>query len=103
MGATSVTVRIVYCDSQYKKKIKLIVNPCRLLDTDKPNPEKLICKLDKRIERYFNNKYKRDDCSGDDTAFCYDGNSNGIKFLLYDLEALLDEWTSNVLVNWASA
>ena len=33
----------------------------RLLDTDKPNPEKLTRKLDKKINRYFNNKYKLDD------------------------------------------
>ena len=30
-----------------------------------------------------------DDWPGDDTALCYNGNSNGIKFMLYDLDALL--------------
>ena len=54
-------ITILYYDRQYKKKIKIIVNPCRLLDSDKPDPEKLTRKLDKRIERYFNNKYKLDD------------------------------------------
>ncbi|MCL2286309.1 MAG: hypothetical protein FWC32_08090 [Firmicutes bacterium] len=124
---------VLYQNSQYKKKIKIIVNPCRMLDTDNPNPDKLISKLDKRIERYFNNKYKlddfelsgmalttdidvhssekvfdylkvlrrigkvkgfspsNDDWSGGDTGLCYDGNSNGIKFMLYDLEALHGE------------
>ena len=52
---------VLYHDSQYKKKIKLIVNPCRLLDTDKPDPDKLIRKLEKRISGYFNNKYQLDD------------------------------------------
>ena len=126
---TSKGIIILYQDSQYEKKIKITVNPCRLLDTDKPNPEKLIRKLDKRIERYFNNKYNLDDFElsdislttdidvgsnekvfaylkvlrrvgkvkgfspskdnwlDDDISFCLDGNSNGIKFLLYDLEA----------------
>jgi hypothetical protein len=97
--------------------------------------------LDKRIERYFNNKYQledfeltgmalttdidvhssekvfdylkvlrrvgkvkgfspsKDDWSGDDTGLCYDGNSNGIKFMLYDLEALLGEQTSDECFN----
>jgi len=133
---TSKGIIILYCDSQYKKKIKLIVNPCRLLDTDKPNLEKLIRKLEKRISGYFNNKYQLNDfeLSGmeittdidvhnqenvsdylkvlrrvgkvkgfspspdnwldDDISLCYDGNSNGIKFMLYDLEALLGDDTS---------
>ena len=130
---------VIYCDSQYKKKIKLIVNSCQLLDTDKPNPDKLISKLNKRIERYFNNKYQLDDfeLSGmgvtvdidvrssekvfdylkvlrrigkvkgfspssnnnwpdNDTGLCYDGNSNGIKFMLYDLDFLTSEQSSDV-------
>ena len=29
------------------------------------------------------------DCLGDDIGFCLDGNSNGIQFLIYDLEGLL--------------
>jgi len=128
---------ILYYDSQYKKKIKLIVNPCRLLNTDKPNPDKLIRKLEKRINNYFNHKYQLDDfeLSGmglttdidvgssekafdylkvlrrigkvkgfspskdnwldDDISFCLDGNSNGIKFQLYDLEAMLGEQASD--------
>jgi len=117
----------------FHSKIKLIVNPCRLLDTDKPNPNKLIRKLEKRVSSYFNNKYQLDDfeLSGmtlttdidvgssekvyaylkvlrrigkvngfspskdnwldDDSSLCFDGNSNGIKFALYDLDAMLSE------------
>ena len=126
-------ITVIYCDSQYKKKIKLIVNPCRLLDTDKLNPEKLIRKLEKHISSYFNNKYQLDDFEltgmdvttdidvrsqekvssylkvlqrvgkvkgfspskdnwlDDDISLCLDGNSNGVKFQLYDLEAVLEE------------
>jgi len=103
------------------------------LGTDKPDPDKLIRKLEKRVNNYFNNKYQLDDfeLSGmelttdidvgssekvyaylkvlrragkvkgftplkDDlldcgTSLCFDGNSNDIRFMLYDLEALLSE------------
>jgi hypothetical protein len=131
-------ITVLYQDSQYKKKIKFIVNPYRLMDTDKPNLEKLIRKLEKCVSGYFNNKYKlddfelsgmtlatdidvhssenvfaylkvlrrigkvkgfspsKDDWLDDDVSFCLDGNSNGIKFMLYDLEALLTEHTNDV-------
>jgi hypothetical protein len=134
---TAKGITVLYQDSQYKKKIKIIVNPCRLLDTDKPNPEKLTRKLEKRVSGYFNNKYQLDDFdltgmalttdidvhssekvfdylkvlrrvgkvkgfspsegdwSGEDAGLCYDGNSNGIKFLLYDLEAFHGERSSD--------
>jgi len=126
-------ITVLYQDSQYKKKIKFVVNPCRLLDTTEPDPDKLIRKLEKRISGYFNNKYQLDDfeltgmelttdidvgssekvyaylkvlrrvgkvkgftplkddlldCS---TGLCFDGNSNGTRFMLYDLETLLSE------------
>ena len=32
-----------------------------MLNTDKPDPDKLIRKLDKWVIRYFNDKYKLDD------------------------------------------
>jgi len=124
---------VLYQDSQYKKNITLIVNPCKMLNTDKPDPDKLIRKLDKWVNRYFNDKYKLDDFEltgvdvtididvrsqekasnylkvlqrlgkvkgfspskdnwlDDDISFCLDGNSNGVKFQLYDLEAVLGE------------
>jgi len=130
-------ITVIYCDSQYKKKIKLIVNPYRLLDTDKPNPEKLTRKLEKRISGYFNNKYQLDDFDltgmalttdidvhssenvfdylkvlsrvgkvkgfspfnsdwlENDTGLYFEGNSNGIQFMLYNLEALLSEQDSD--------
>jgi hypothetical protein len=130
-------ITVLYQDSQYKKKIKLVVNPCRLLDSDKPDPEKLVSKLEKRVSGYFNNKYKLDDFEltgmglttdidvhtsenvsdfmkvlqriakvkgfspskdnwlDDDTGIFYDGNSNDIKFMLCDLEALFGEQASD--------
>ena len=44
---------IIYRDSQYKKKIKLIVNVDRLLDGNKSNSEKISRKLNKRIGGVF--------------------------------------------------
>ena len=44
---------VKYRDSQYKKKIKLIINPELVLDCNTPNPDRLIRKLDKRIGKYF--------------------------------------------------
>jgi len=128
---------ILYCDSQYKKKVRLIVNPCQMLNSDKPDPEKFVRKLEKRVSGYFNNKCQLDDFEltgmalttdidvhssekvsdylkvlhrvgkvkgfspskdnwlDDDTGFCLDGNSNGFKFMLLDLEALLGERASD--------
>jgi hypothetical protein len=54
-------ITVLYQDNQYKKKIKMIVNPFRLLDSDSPDPDKLIRKLEKRISVYFNSKYQLDD------------------------------------------
>jgi len=129
-------ITVLYHDSQYKKKIKLIVNPYRLLNSDEPDPQKLIRKLDKRINRYFNHKYtlndfsltgvtlatdinvhnkekvaayikilhrigkvkgfspSKDDWANNNISFCLDGNSNGIKFMAYDLEGLCREQQS---------
>lgn len=52
---------ITYRDSQYKKKVKLIVNAGLAADSDKIDPDKLIKKLDKRIREYFEYKYRVDD------------------------------------------
>lgn len=51
---------VVYRDSQYKKKIRLIINTHLLLD-DESNIGKLPHKLEKRIAEYFNYKYHLDD------------------------------------------
>lgn len=53
-------ITIIYRDSQYKKKIRLIVNTYLLLD-DVSDTGKLIRKLDKRIAEYFDYKYHLED------------------------------------------
>lgn len=122
---------VIYRDSQYKKKIKLVVNAGLILDCDNPDPDKLARKLEKRIGDYFNNKYQIEDfilsgmilsadidvhnrenvsaylkvlqrigkvkgfspsryeCFDDIDSFCLEGNSNGVEFLLYDLESYM--------------
>ena len=52
---------VIYRDSQYKKKIKLIVNVDRLLDGNKPDPDRILRKLNKRIGEYFEYKYTLDE------------------------------------------
>lgn len=124
---------VTYRDSQYKKKVKLIVNSKLLLDCDNPDPDKIARKLEKRIGEYFDCKYRAEDftlsgmilskdidvhnqenvlaylkvlqrigkvkgfspssydCFDDIDSFCLDGNSNGIDFLLYDLESYVEK------------
>lgn len=124
---------VTYRDSQYKKKVKLIVNSRLILECDKPDPDKIDRKLEKRIGDYFDHKYQIEDftlsgiilskdidvhnrenvlaylkvlqrigrvkgfspssyeCFDDIDNFCLDGNSNGIDFLLYDLESYVEK------------
>lgn len=119
---------VTYRGSQYKKKIKLIVNPRLMSDCDKPDLDKIVRKLEKRIDEYFDHKYQIEDfmlsrmilyadidvhnresvsaylkvfqrigkvkgfspldydCFDDIDNFCLEGNSNGIEFLLYNME-----------------
>ena len=123
-------ITVIYRDSLYKKKIKLIVNTGQLLNGCESDPDKVTRKLNKRIGEYFGFKYKLDDfilsgmrlvmdinvgthdvvmaylkvfrrigrvkgfspvryeCFEDVDSFCLDGNSNGIEFMIYDLEGL---------------
>ena len=53
-------ITVIYRDSQYKKKIRLIVNTYLLMD-DVADTDKLVRKLDKRITEYFNYKYNLED------------------------------------------
>lgn len=53
-------ITVIYRDSQYKKKIRVIVNTYLLLD-DAADTDKLVRKLDKRITEYFNYKYNLED------------------------------------------
>lgn len=125
-------VTVIYRDSQYKKKIKLIVNVDRLLDGNKPNPRRIARKINKRIGEYFDYRYTLDDffisgmriavdinvgthndveaylkvlrrirrvkgfspvryeCFENVDGFYLEGNSNGIDFMIYDLEGLYE-------------
>lgn len=121
---------VVYRDSQYKKKIRVLVGAPPAL-TEHQDMEQFIWKLDKRIAEYFGFKYGLDDfmlsglvltadidaethenvqaylkvlqrigkvkgfspseydCFEKGESFCLDGNSNGIRFRIYDLGSLL--------------
>lgn len=124
-------ITVIYRNSQYKKKVKIIANSRLLLGDNKIDSDKLIRKLDKYIRRYFGFRYQLSDfslsgvilavdidahdhdsvsaylkvlhrigrvkgfspiyfdCFDNNKSFCLDGNSNGIQFLIYDLENLL--------------
>ena len=123
-------ITVIYRDTSYKKKIKLIVNTGQLLNGCEFDADKVTRKLNKRIGEYFDYKFKLDDfilsgmrlvtdinvgthdgvmaylkvlrrisrvkgfspvsyeCFEDVDSFCLDGNSNGIEFMIYDLEGL---------------
>ena len=53
-------ITIIYRDSQYKKKVRLLIDTSRVVD-DVSNTSKLIRKLDKRIAEYFGHKYTLND------------------------------------------
>lgn len=53
-------ITVIFRDSQYKKKVRLLVNPCVVLD-DPSNIDKLIRKLDKHIIEYFDRRYTLND------------------------------------------
>lgn len=53
-------ITVFYRDSQYKKKVRLIVNT-RLLLEDASDTDNLLQKLDKRIRKYFNFKISVND------------------------------------------
>ena len=119
---------VQYRISQYKKKIRLIIDAATITGGMLSNPEKLINKLEKQINKYFLAEISLDDftLSGvtlstlidvgtretvaaylkvlrrigkvkgfeptsfdwldGDKGFCLRGKSNGVDFLLYDLE-----------------
>lgn len=53
-------ITVLYRDSQYKKKVRVLLNLSMALDDD-TNVDKLIWKTDKRIAGYFENKYRVND------------------------------------------
>ena len=53
-------ITVIFRDSQYKKKVRIIVNTYLLTDEDS-DTDKLIHKLDKRIGKYFDHQYHLED------------------------------------------
>ena len=53
-------ILVIYRNSQYKKKIRLIVNPA-IVEENTKNIEKFIHKLEKRISGYFHSAYGLND------------------------------------------
>lgn len=52
---------VLYRDSTYKKKIRLLVNSGMILSPGAQDPDGFLKKLDKRIGKYFGGKYQTDD------------------------------------------
>lgn len=63
---------VTYRDSQYKKKVKVVINSGRVMDYDKTEPDKFLRKIDKRIGEYFDHKYSIDDFSLSGVTFITD-------------------------------
>ena len=54
-------ITVIFRDTQYKKKVILIIEPRLVLDSKVLDSDRLIRKLDKRINEYFDFKYRLDD------------------------------------------
>lgn len=70
MAAKGVVVK--YRDSQYRKKITVIVNANLGIDSGEAEKDRFIQKLDKRIREYFDYKYQMDDFSLGEVCFVTD-------------------------------
>lgn len=130
-------ITVMFHDSQYKKKIKLLVDWGRIAGGNEKDSDRPIQKFHKRIGEYFDFRYGMEDfilsgtalmvdidvhsrenvsaylkvlrrigrvkgfsqsdydCFKNVDSFCLDGNSNHIKFWLYDLEGLLTDQLEN--------
>ncbi len=65
-------IKVSYRESQYKKKVKLIVEQNVVLGSRESNPAKLVRKLEKRVDEYFGSKYKLNDFTLSKVAFYVD-------------------------------
>uniref|UniRef100_N2A656 Uncharacterized protein n=1 Tax=Eubacterium plexicaudatum ASF492 TaxID=1235802 RepID=N2A656_9FIRM len=54
-------ILVKYRDSQYKKKVRLIIHPGLIFDSAEQDPDRFVRKPDKRIGRYFGDKYRLND------------------------------------------
>lgn len=64
-------ITVVYRDSRYKKKVRLLVNTS-LIVSDLTDTDKLVRKLKKRITNYFDHKYRMDDFTLSGVTFTMD-------------------------------
>lgn len=64
-------ITVIFRDSQYKKKVRLLVSPCLVVDNP-DDVDKLVRKLDKRISKYFNNQNHLDDFTVSGTNVIFD-------------------------------
>ncbi len=72
-------ITVLYRNSQYKKKIKLIVNSAFLLNNKKMDSKKLIKKSNQYISKYFNSTYVLDDFNLTKVVFLADIDVGSIK------------------------
>jgi len=54
-------ITVKYRDSTYKKKISVTINSGMITNSDNPEPNKVIRKINKRVNEYFDLKYRIDD------------------------------------------
>ncbi len=57
---TAKGITVIYRDSRYKKRVRLLVNSSLVTDASS-DTDKLLRKLDERISEYFDHKYTMDD------------------------------------------
>ena len=66
-------ITIVYRDSQYKKKVRVLINAGLVVD-DVSDTDKLVRKLNKRIYEYFDRRYRLDNFTLSSVTFTVDIN-----------------------------
>lgn len=130
-------ITVKYRDSTYKKKIRVFINTGMIANSDNIEPNKVSRKINKRINEYFDCKYRIDDFSlsgiilikdidvhshknvseyikvlrrigrvkgfsgltderlDEIDNFCLEGNSNGILFMVYDLDKMCRKQIKN--------
>ena len=72
-------VTVIYRDTQYKKKIKILVNSGAMLGSNGMDTAKLIRRLDKCIGRHFGYQHKIDDFNLSGMAMTVDINVGRVK------------------------
>ncbi len=67
-------IKVLFRESQYKKRITLLVEQHVVLGSIESNPAKLVRKLEKRVDEYFGSKYQLNDFILSKAAFSVDIN-----------------------------